>query len=333
MLLNLKKSAILGGMALTLFASAASAQTMIIATDRVGTTFNAIGSGIAKVVTESSPARVIVRPFGGPDAFLGGFDNGELQLATLSSSSTFWAASGKNPSGKKYANMRIIRAGAGGVRLTLAVPKDSDIKRIADLKGRKVASDYGGHAVIPTSVSAALATGGLTWNDVKQVPVTGAVEGVRQIGEGRLDAAWAAFGMPIAREVHAKIGLRYLSFEATPDSLATLRKMIFPGAQLVTMKANPKVGLETDTNFISYESYLLAHKDVDDASIKAVLAALWDNTDTLTKIHRGLKGFTNDYAVSTLPVVAYHPAAIDFYKEKGVWTKEADMANANPMVK
>ena len=138
--------------------------------------------------------------------------------------------------------------------------------------------------------------------------------------------------MPIAREVHAKVGIRYLSFEQEENSLKILREKIFPGAQLVTMKANEKLGLETDTTMITYESYLLVNKDVDGAAIKTVLSALWDHTDTLTKIHRGLAGFTNDRAVTNLPVVAYHPAAIEFYKEKGVWTKEADMASANPMV-
>ena len=310
------------------FAAGAEAQTLTMATDKVGTTFNAVGAGIAKTITEASKARVIVKPFAGPDAYLPGLQNGEFDLATLSSSSAYVSYQGQNRSKRKYQAMRILRAGEGGVRLTFIVPAKSNIHSIEDLKGKKVASGFGGHATIPRSIGGALKTVGLRWKDVVQVPVTGAADSVQALGAGRVDASWSSYGMPVTRELHAKMGIRYLPIKPGPQSLKVLREAIFPGVQLVVTKADPKSGLPKDAHMISYDSYLITHKGLDDKTARLVLEALWKATDKLTKVHRGLAGFTHKTAVTDIPVVPYHPAAVAFYKEKGVWTAEAQMANA-----
>ena len=42
----------------------------------------------------------------------------------------------------------------------------------------------------------------------------------------------------------------------------------------------------------------------------------------------GISVTVGSAAVSVHPVIPYHPAAIEFYKSKGVWTAEAEKANA-----
>jgi hypothetical protein len=44
--------------------------------------------------------------------------------------------------------------------------------------------------------------------------------------------------------------------------------------------------------------------------------------------HFSLKGFTNKSAATDLPMMPYHPAAIEFYKAKGIWTDKVAAANA-----
>lgn len=308
-------------------AAGAQAKTLTLATDRVGSTFNAIGAGIAKTITEAGKDRVVVKAFAGPDAYLGALQNGDVDLAALSSSTAWTSYHGKNRAKRRYDKLRILRSGEGGVRLTFLVAAKSDIRSIKDLKGRRLTAGFGGHAVIPRSIAGALATAGLTWDDVVKVPVTGSVDGVQALGAGRVDASWTSFGMPIAREVHARIGVRYLPIEPGPKSLEALRKNIFPGVQLVLTKAEPKIGLPEDAYLISYDSYLVSGPELDAATVRSVLEALWDNTDKLVKVHRGLKGFTKERSVTDIPMVPYHPAAVAFYKEKGVWNAAAQAAN------
>lgn len=310
-----------------LLAGGAAAQTLALATDRAGTTYNAVGSGMAQIATENSSVRVIVRPFAGPDAYLDQLNNNEVQLATQSSSTAYFAYRGDSRNPKTYKNIRLLRAGEGGLFVGFIALKESDINKIEDLKGKRVASDFGGHAVISLSVEGALKTGGLSWSDVRPVPVAGALAGPAALDGGRVDATWSSLGMPAVREIHAKKGVRYLDTPNTPQNLKTLRETIFPGVNLTLVKANPDVGVHQDIHMINYDAYLIGHKDVDAKAVKAVLTALWDKSDALIKIHRGLSGFKREVAVSANPVIPYHPAAIEFYKEKGIWTGDADKAN------
>lgn len=315
------------GVAAAFAAGSISAQTVTLATDAAGTTYNAVGSGMAKMITEGSKLRVIVRPFGGPDAYLDQLNNNELNFAALSGSTAYLSYNGKNRAKKAYKNLRLVRSGEGGLKVGFIALKDSGITKVTDLRGKRVASDYGGHAVISRSIAAALASANLGWNDVKGVPVTGANDGVTALEGGRVDACWASLGQPVVRQLNATKGVRYLSFVKSDSSVAMLRQMIFPGVKLETVKKNPSIGVQEDIYMITYDAYMVTNKDVPDAVVRQALEALWAKTDELVKIHRGLGGFTRASAVTELPMVPYHPAAIAFYKEKGLWSKEAAMAN------
>ncbi len=49
----------------------------------------------------------------------------------------------------------------------------------------------------------------------------------------------------------------------------------------------------------------------------AILGAVWS-----------LRGFKNRTAVTDLPMVPFHPVAIDFYRSKGIWSGKISAANA-----
>jgi len=308
-------------------ASLASAQSLVIATDKAGSLFNAMGAGFAKTVTDAGQVRVLVRPFAGPDAYLDALNKGELQLAALSAPGTHVAVRGFNKLRRKYKNLRIIRSGRGSIKLGFIVPKSSSVKSLAELKGKKIPAEFGGHAILQRSVGGGLKTAGLSWNDVQKVPVTGTVDAIRALGTGRVDATWAPLGMPAVREVNAKIGIRYLSFPDTPEALAIMRKSLFPGALLIKSHPIPPLGVMKPTVMLTFDSYLLAHKDVKPVVIEKVLNGLWDKTGALVKIHPSLRAFTHKSAVTDIPLTPYHPAAVVFYKKKGVWNDAAEAAN------
>ena len=79
----------------------------------------------------------------------------------------------------------------------------SDIKQIADLKGKRVAWDYGGHAINQTWQYAVMEVGGLKPADVQQVRVSNLNDGVRAVPEGKVDAAFTAVGIGVVEEANA----------------------------------------------------------------------------------------------------------------------------------
>ena len=221
--------------AIALTGGTLQAKTLTMALDRAGTLFNATGSGIAKVASKHSGHRMIVRAFGGPDSYMSQLNDGKYDFSAISSPTAYFNFNGRTKNKKSTKNIRLIQAGSGALRLSFVVYADSDIKTFADLKGKRVTSDFGGHTVINPMVTYALKSAGLGWKDVRGVPVTGALDAPRALGAGRVDATWASLGMPVVREIHAKKKVRYLSFDKSPATLAMLRKNIFPGVRLVTV--------------------------------------------------------------------------------------------------
>lgn len=290
--------------------------------DRVGSMVNAMSSGLAKVITQNSPVSVRVRAFAGPEVWMPQLNAGRLDIG-VQSSATAWMDYNKVASKVALRNMRLLRYSVGNTfQISFMVRKDSDIRTIRDLKGRRVASSFGGHPMIQRLIAGAAAAHGMSVKDFKPVPVVGVVDGVQAVIDGRAEASWGPFGMPIVRQGNSKVGLRFLSLDNTPEVLATMRKLVFPGISMTTFRGNlpwvPK-----GTNLLTYGWYLVANKDTDAKIIKAVLQATWDKSAEVQKLHPALRGWKNDAAVIDDQLVPYHPAAIAFYKEKGVWTDKA----------
>ena len=264
-----------------------------------------------------------MRPYAGPAAWAPVVNAGEVPLGVMSSNSAYQAFSGDNEQKKKFSNLRLVRAGGASLMLGFVARKDGPIKTFADLKGKRISSGFGGHLSIGNSLRASLKVAGLTWDDVTAVPVTGANDGIDALVANRLDASWASLGQPRVREADTQIGIRYLSVPDTKDAEAIYQDIVFPGAQIAIAKAGVVPGVVENTRLLSYDTYVVANKDVSDEVITKMLEGLWKGTKELFGVHPSMRGFTHEAAVTGAPVIPYHPAAIAFYKSKGLWNDKA----------
>lgn len=309
-----------GGVAL------AQKKVLVMATDAAGGVSGTATSGIAKVITERSPLSVRVRSYSSPEAWLPDLDSGRTDLGNHFSA-TAWLSYNQIESNLKLRNLRLLRSSKAATPLGFMVRRDSDIKSVSDLKGKRVAGGYGAHPIMRRLAGGVMAAHGLDWSDVQMVPVTAAAQGAEALLDGRVDAAWYAVFAPATQEAHTKIGIRFLPIEWTKERLALARKKIFPGVVPITVMANPPYAPK-GTVLLSYEYYLMGSVHTDEATVKTVLEALWNHSEEVRKVHPVLSGFTNDAAVTLHPVIPYHPAATAFYKSKGTWSADADAANA-----
>ena len=319
---------VFGAVVFTGISARASAQektTLVMGSDKPGGITYAAASGVAKIVTQNTPLTVRVRAYSGAEAWMPELDSGKINIGTHFSA-TAWLTYNQIDSKLKLRNLRLLRSSAARLPLGFMVRKDSDIKSISDLKGKKVAGSFAVHPIMRRLSEGTMAAYGLSWNDVNMVPVTTAVDGAKAFINGRVDASWFAVLTPLTREANAKIGVRFLPFEFSPERLKIAREKIFPGIMVIKNLANtpwaPK-GIE----MVSYEYYVIGSTHTSAASVKHVLQSLWDHEAELQKVHAGMRGFINKAAVSLNPVIPYHPDAIAFYKSKGVWSEEADKAN------
>jgi len=315
--------------AAALFTAAASAQSVSLGTDSIGGISNTVGSAIAKVVTQHSNLKVRVRAYGGPEIWLPQLDEGKIDFGAHFAA-TAWLSYKKVDTKVQTPNLRLVRAGAATVPLGFMVRADSDIKSVADLKGRRVAGGYGSHPIMKRLSEGVLKAYGIEMSDVKVVPVPAALEGAKAVQDGRADAAWYAVFAPTTREMHSKIGVRFLPIDFTPERLKIARQVIFPGMVPVKMPINLPFAPK-GTGLAGYEFYAIASTHTTDAAVKTLVETLWANEAELTKVHANLRGFKNGAAVSPVATIPYHKAAIEFYKSKGAWTPAAEAHNKSLM--
>jgi uncharacterized protein len=318
---------------LLLTISTAAAQqlpkSVTVGTNPAGTVFFALAGGLAKVISDGAPFQAVVQPYTGTSTFLPLLDNGELDFGVVNAVDMGQAyqgparlkIGGRNPF-PHVPNTRLLMRGSP-LTASLVVRKDSLIKTVYDVKGKRVTGEYPAHLAVWTSVYGSLATGGLSWDDVKVVPVPAVNEGIDALVQGRADVSNHAVGSAKVKEADAAIGVRYLSLDCSPQGEERIKKAV-PGYYLTTLKSGSSTGIVGDTCVQSYDIYLVGHKALPAQAVQATLKALWDNVEKLPPLHPQFKEWTRERAASADVTMPYHPAAIEFYKEKGAWSAKMD---------
>jgi TRAP transporter TAXI family solute receptor len=306
-------------------------KSAVIGTNTPGTVFYALAGGLAKVASESGPVQLTVQPYSGTSTFLPLLDNGELDFGIVNGVDMGMAYQGPQKlkvGGKNdfphSPNTRLVMRGAPLI-IGLLVKKDSPLKSVHDIKGKRVTGEYPAHQAVWFNMFGMLASGGLTWKDVNVVPVPAVNDGIDALVQGRAEVTAGALNMAKIREADASVGVRHLSVDCSPEGDRRVRQAV-PGYYTRIVKAGGAAAIVEDTCTVAYDIYFATHKGASDQLINAILKATWDNVEKLPPMHPGFKEWTRDRVASTDVTMPYHPAAVQFYKEKNVWNAKMDEA-------
>jgi TRAP transporter TAXI family solute receptor len=302
-------------------------QSVTLATHAVGSLYNALGTGLASVLSRRSSLVVRVQPFAGPPAWIPSMDTGETDTGLVAAPDVVFASKGKVLYKKPYKNLRILIVG-GAFYFGFYVRKASGMETAADLKGKRIPTDFPGIPVVKLSTTAFLATAGLTYNDIVKVPVSDLAAASEAFLEGRTDAGWVGLGGSVVTEADARLGgVKFVAAITTPEGTKRAAD-IYPGAYPAVVKAGSATGIVKDTPLLANDIYLVATKDLSEETAYEIVKTLWDHNDELGAAFHLLKTWTHDRMVSPRAAIPYHPAAIKFFKEKGAWSKEMDELQA-----
>jgi len=317
-----------------LFATEGRAQqlpkSVAIGSNPPGSLFYALASGLAKVISEASPMQAQVQPYAGTSTFVPLFDSGELELGVVNAVDMGMVyqgqklkVGGRNPF-PHVPSSRLLMRGSP-LRSSLIVKKDSPIKTIGDVKGKRVTGEYPAQLAVWYNVFGSLANGGLTWNDVKVVPVPAVNEGVDALIQGRADVTTHAIGTAKVKEAEAAIGIRYISLDCSKQGEARIKKAV-PGYYLSVVKAGSSTGIVEDTCAYTYDIYLVGPKSLPDAVVRNALQAIWVIVEKSPQFQPGFAECTKARAIDPEVIIPYHPAAIRYLKDSGVWSAKMDEA-------
>jgi TRAP transporter TAXI family solute receptor len=307
------------GLALTLgfglAATSASAQTVGFGSTPGGGWTNSSANAVAKVVVEHTKLKMRVQPQGSQPLNNVNADVLQFGIANTFDSSFFRNGTGFYEGNGEKKNLRVA-AVLAPLYGALYVRKDSDMKTISDIKGKRVSSDFTAQKSVRQSMTALLANGGLTWDDVQKVPAPNVPRSADDFIAGKTDVFYFALGSAKVIQASAKVGgLRVLQLDDSPEALARLIKYV-PGSGIeMVQPGKGREGLDVPTKVLKSFMLINTNSKVSDDIVYQVLKAIRDNKQQLVATFPGLRGFNPDKMYMPVPGMEYHPGAIKFFKE------------------
>lgn len=304
---------------LTFATPAAAQKTLNVGSLPQGSLAYAIAATVAKTIADNTDMKTRAIGFGGSSIFIPMLDQGKLDLTTATSLDAAFATQGRETyEGRPLKNVRIL-ARLFTFQTGFMVPKDSDVQKLTDFKGKRFPSRFSSQKIVDVLVRAAFATEGMTYKDVRGVPVPNFIRATDAMVAGRVAGSFLAVGSAVVRKANASKGIRFLNLTATPEKAKIMAK-IAPGAYYTTVKPSKRMPYITaPTTMVGFDFLIIVNKDVpDDVAYKAA-KALHDNKKQLVAGHGVFNAFDPNKMARPNMTAPYHPGAIKYYKEIGQW--------------
>ena len=302
-------------------------QRIVLGGNPQGSQLYPISQAISAVITENSDMRVDVLPQGG-SVLYPMLQTEEVDFALVNPMDALSARKGEAPyersSRGQGFSMQTVMLGSP-IGLSLVAAESSGIRSVSDLAGQPVVADYGAFASAGLTAKIVLATAGLDLDDVEVVTVSSYPEGVRAVIEGRAVASTGSVGSSIIRELEASRGARFLEVNNNFAAQQVIRKL---GPAFYPYRlAGGQPGAAESTWVIAYDIPIIVRPSMDADSVYDFVKTLWNHHEQLGDIYAPMETWTSDRFVSTQAVLPYHPGAVKFYKEQGVWTDAMEAHN------
>lgn len=221
--------------------------------------------------------------------------------------------------------VRLLAVNRSNGCTVFAVAKDTGVKEMADLKGKRVAWVRGSPA-LQLAAQSLLSFANLSWDDVQKVEVGGWAASINGIIDGDIDAAITASQSTFMLKMDASP--RGVIHPATPfdnkEGWARLQGHV-PWYYPHTCTEGPGVINGKMDSVSSIYPILMSTTDVSDETAYGMVKAMMENVDSYKDDAPGAYAWTTDRQIEDFYLPS-HPGAIRYWKEAGIWT---DKAQAN----
>jgi TRAP transporter TAXI family solute receptor len=303
--------------AASFLAAPVSAQTYGLATMQPGTLNHTTGSAIAKVLKEKADLNTLVQPTAGESVIIPLVGRGEAELGIANILEIVNAISGASAT-VKQADLQLVGT-VHALRVAYFVRKDSGMKTMADLKGKRVTVGYSAMRTIDTLADAMLATAGLSQKDIKPVLVPNVIRGADDFQSGAADAFLFAFGAAKVREVDASVG-GLVALEIPEDGMAAGRKIFSYGYLTDAVPSPFFVGVSKPQKVYSYDNMLFTNAKVKEELVFKMIDTLEKNKADLVAVQPALREFSAANLYKKYDI-NYHAGALKYFKDNKIEAK------------
>lgn len=311
-------------------APAASKQQMSIASDRVGGAGNTIATGLASVISGNTATEMSVMPIGDVSNWINLLENEEVEFGLTSMTSLAWAYQGRGVFTEPHDSFQLVQLGTPQT-WGVFVPGDANVSTPEELanylRGKRFSHRWA-NPVIDHYNRAAFANLGLTENDIQVVSSSTYDDYAANWNEGRLDASGATIGVGVLEQMYAARPFKFVSLYATPEAEARMRE-VAPDTYISRQEPGPR-GVNDPIDTLTYDYGFIASKSVNEQTVYDIVAATYTAQAQLAQIHPLLAqwGPAEQRWVNPRTPIPYHPGAVRFYKEKGLWTPDMEAAQS-----
>ncbi len=287
-------------------------------TQRGGT--SQIGRALAAAISENSDLQMRPQELANTADYMPLVNAGELEFGISNIVQLFYAVNGTGMSeGRPLPDLQMV-ATLMPFRNSYIVRADSDYQSIEDLKGVR-APAFADGALGDYVTRGYLATEGMTMDDVQGVQVPNFPRMWASFSEGSTDVTIVVVGAANSREFDATFGIRYIGYDDSPEALAGLQEWL-PQSYMQQLDENSGIpGIDGPTNVVAYDYTLFASAAAPEDMVYRAVKALHEATPGLLETGGPVWGGFSTDVMSKDVGVDYHPGAIRFYEEMGMWDR------------
>ncbi|ADZ69481.1 TAXI family TRAP transporter solute-binding subunit [Polymorphum gilvum] len=300
------------------FAASASAQVVGIATSNPGSLFHNIGTAVANAANQAG-LNTTIQPATSPNQFIPFINSGGIEFGVANLQEVTYALEGKGWfNGTAFPNLRVV-AMLMPLQEAIFVRKDSDIKSVADLKGKRMVDGYTAQNTILPQLDAIYSTAGLTRADMTPVYVPSVVEGANAFIAGEADGFIFAHGAAKVREADAAVGgLRALAIDNPTDETLAKAREHWPTAFFSHMKAGSSPGVLEDAAYFAFPQVIFTHANASEDAVYRMAKAIHEGKEAMVATFPPFRAFDPAAMRGDPGVSEFHPGAIRFFEEAGL---------------
>lgn len=216
--------------------------------------------------------------------------------------------------------LRVVVSAMPDYGVTLLVAGDLDISHPRELRGRRIGYIKGSES-LNLNTEALLAFGGLTWDDVERVTVSGYSAIFEGIADGRIDAFTTVGNAPHAyRLASGPRGIRWLDFDPDDAEGWERARKVLPYIEPLRMTVGAGVTPGRAVRSSGYPLPLLtARADLSEEVAYALVKALTEGFEYYKDAAPGNAGFALERR-NLMWVMPLHDGAVRYYKDHGLWS-------------
>ena len=300
----------------TAAAKPAQKRFLSVGTAPTGGAFFVVGSALADVADGSGPEgwNVSAESTAGSQENIRRLIQGDLDFALSNAAISYFAVRGESSWEKAYP-IRAVMTLAPSVALFVA-PQSSGDERIADLRGKRVAVGPAG-AGFEMFVAPLVEAHGLTYDDF--TPLNAIQSGAVDLpADGSAAAAFLGGAVPTASITQASTSqeIHFVPYDtAVMETLVETYEFFRPA----TIPAGTYRGLDEDYSGLDVGSmHLVTTAGVDEELVYRLTKTIYEHRDAVTAKHPAGRAINPNNVVRDTGI-EFHPGAIRYYEEIGVW--------------